>query len=239
MPQAGCRRLLRPVVIAPEEVCRRPGHRPARIAVLLREFGRPAAEPLIVHAALLAPEPIPLFLFSEAWEKFGEPIASALADDGLDEVVAALRNFALVERETVPDERNPVITMETIRLHRLVREVAAAREGEAREDMLRTLIEEMAAVYPREVFDDPKSWPRARTSRIGPDAPPVELGNQNAHGAELACHRATNKIRGAGRQVPRDFWLIVTIEKWKVAVGVVVQSCLFEAKSYNLVSKNQ
>ena len=82
-------------------------------------------------------------------------------------------------------------------------EVAAAREGEAREDMLRTLIEEMAAVYPREVFDDPKSWPRARhrgNHCFGPDAPPVELGNQNAHGAELACHRATNKIRGAGRQ---------------------------------------
>ena len=39
----------------------------------------PAAEPLIVHAALLAPEPIPLFLFSEAREKFGEPLASALA----------------------------------------------------------------------------------------------------------------------------------------------------------------
>ena len=36
----------------------------------------PAAEPLIVHAALLAPEPIPLFLFSEAREKFGEPLAS-------------------------------------------------------------------------------------------------------------------------------------------------------------------
>ena len=41
----------------------------------------PAAEPLIVHAALLAPEPIPLFLFSEAREKLGNP-ASALADDG-------------------------------------------------------------------------------------------------------------------------------------------------------------
>ena len=67
----------------------------------------------------------------------------------------------------------------------------------------------------------------------------VQHGNQNAHGAELACHRATNKIRGAGRQVPRDFWLIVTIEEWKVAAGVAVQSCLFEAKSYNLVSKNQ
>jgi predicted ATPase len=34
----------------------------------------PAAEPLIVHAALLAPEPVPLFLFSEAREKFGEPL---------------------------------------------------------------------------------------------------------------------------------------------------------------------
>ena len=36
----------------------------------------PAAEPLIAYAALLAPEPIPLFLFSEAREKFGEPLAS-------------------------------------------------------------------------------------------------------------------------------------------------------------------
>src|SRR5437016_5762238 len=47
------------------------------------------AEPLIVHAALLAPEPIPLFLFAEAREKFGEPLATWLAGDGLDEAVAA------------------------------------------------------------------------------------------------------------------------------------------------------
>lgn len=32
----------------------------------------PAAESLIVHAALLAPEPIPLFLFAERREEFGE-----------------------------------------------------------------------------------------------------------------------------------------------------------------------
>ena len=51
----------------------------------------PAAEPLIVHAALLAPEPIPVFLFSEGREKFGGPLASQLADDGLDEALAALR----------------------------------------------------------------------------------------------------------------------------------------------------
>jgi len=63
------------------------------------------AEPLLVHVALLAPEPIPLFLFAEAREKFGEPLASALAADGLDEAVAALRTFALVDRETIVDER--------------------------------------------------------------------------------------------------------------------------------------
>jgi hypothetical protein len=67
----------------------------------------PAAEPLIVYAALLAPEPIPLFLFGEAREKFGEPFASDLAGDGLNEAVAALRAFALVDREDIADERLP------------------------------------------------------------------------------------------------------------------------------------
>jgi tetratricopeptide (TPR) repeat protein len=133
----------------------------------------PAAEPLIVHAALLAPEPIPLFVFTEAREKFGEPLASALEGDGLDEAVAALRTFALIDRETIADERDPAITTDTIRLHRLVREVAAVRrEGEAREAALRALIEAMAAVYPGDsVFNDPQTWPRAR--RL--DAPAMSL----------------------------------------------------------------
>ena len=38
----------------------------------------PAAELLIGYAALLAPEPIPLFLFSEGRHEFGEPFASVL-----------------------------------------------------------------------------------------------------------------------------------------------------------------
>jgi tetratricopeptide (TPR) repeat protein len=123
----------------------------------------PAAEPLIVHAALLAPEPIPLFLFSEAREKFGAPLALVLEGDGLDEAVAALRAFALVDRETIADERDPAITIDCIRLHRLVRQVAAARcEGEAREGVRRILIEAVAAVYPGDVFSDPKAWPLAR-----------------------------------------------------------------------------
>src|SRR5262249_47274624 len=92
-----------------------------------------------------------------------EPLASALAGDGLDETVAALRAFALVDRETIEDERDPAITTDTIRLHRLVREVAAARRTDsAREEARRALVNAMAAVYPRDVYDNPSTWPRAR-----------------------------------------------------------------------------
>jgi tetratricopeptide (TPR) repeat protein len=124
----------------------------------------PAAEALIVYAALLAAEPIPLFFFSAGREKFGEPLASALEEDGLDEAVAALRAFGLVERVTIEDERDPTIATDAIRLHRLVRRVAAARmEGQARDQALRTLLEAMAAVYPEEeVLNNPTTWPWAR-----------------------------------------------------------------------------
>jgi tetratricopeptide (TPR) repeat protein len=102
-------------------------------------------------------------LFSEGREKFAKPFASAIAGEELDEAVAALLHFALVERETISDERDPSITTDCIRLHRLVREVAAARaKDEARNGMLRELADAVAAVYPRDVFSDPKGWPRAR-----------------------------------------------------------------------------
>jgi hypothetical protein len=121
----------------------------------------PAAEPLIVHAALLAPEPIPLFLFAEGREKFGEPLATALAADGLDEAVAALRTFALVDREVIVDDRDASIATAAIRLHRLVREVAAARrEGKARDQSRRALVTALDAVYPDDGFNSPTSWPR-------------------------------------------------------------------------------
>jgi tetratricopeptide (TPR) repeat protein len=121
----------------------------------------PAAEPLIIHAALLAPEPIPLFLFAEAREKFGERLALMLADDGLDEAMAVLRALALVDREAIVDERDASIAADAIRLHRLVREVAAARcEGASRDQSRRTLVAALAAVYPTAEIRNPTSWPR-------------------------------------------------------------------------------
>ena len=127
----------------------------------------PAAEPLIVHAALLAPEPIPLFLFSQGREKFGEPLATVLEGDGLDEAVAALRTFALIDRETVADERDPTIITDCIRLHRLVRQVAAARcEGEVRQGAQRVLVEALVAVYPENIWRDPHAWPPVPAARF-------------------------------------------------------------------------
>ena len=123
----------------------------------------PGAEPLIIYAALLAPEPIPLYLFSEAKERFQEPFASAIADDGLDEAVAALRTFALIDRETIADERDSTVTTDCIRLHRLVRQLAATRlDNEKRATIYGTLVEAVAAVYPDNVSDDPNTWRRAR-----------------------------------------------------------------------------
>ncbi len=152
------------------------------------------AEPLIVHAALLAPEPIPLFLFEEGRAAFGEPLATLLADDGLDEAIAALRSFALVDRESIPDERDPAIATDTIRLHRLVREVAGARrDGAAKEVARRALIEALAAVYPDDVEQHPADWPRAR--RL--DAPAMALAGAGLPlppGAEIAAGALLNDL---------------------------------------------
>jgi tetratricopeptide (TPR) repeat protein len=121
------------------------------------------AGPLIAYAAMLAPEPIPLFLFTEAREKLAQPLARTIASDGIDEPIAALLSFALLSRATAVDERDPTFTTDTIRLHRLVREIAADRIASGAKDRMRAvLVEALAALYPRDVFDDPATWPRAR-----------------------------------------------------------------------------
>jgi tetratricopeptide (TPR) repeat protein len=156
-----------------------------------------AAEPLLAHAALLAPEPIPLFLFSDAREKFGEPLASALAGDGLDKAIGALRAFALIDREAIADERDPAITTDCIRLHRLVRQVAAERRGGAARDAVQhALIEAVAAVYPRDVPDEPRAWPRAR--RLDAVALALAGGDDVAPGREATAAFLLN-LAGAYR----------------------------------------
>jgi tetratricopeptide (TPR) repeat protein len=123
----------------------------------------PGAEPLIVYASLMAPEPIPVFIFAEARAKFDVSFASALAGNGLDEAIAALRSFALIKRGLIVDERNETISTDALLMHRLVREISAARRTlPIRNAMRRTILNVLADLYPKDVFDDPSTWPRAR-----------------------------------------------------------------------------
>ena len=123
----------------------------------------PAAALLLAHAALLAPEPIPVFLFAEGREHLGEPLASRLAGLGLEDALAALRSFALVTREAIPDERDPSLLTDSLRLHRLVREVAPARLlPAARTAAQAALLAALAATYPAGTYNTPATWPRAR-----------------------------------------------------------------------------
>ena len=123
----------------------------------------PAAEPLIVAAAQLPPEPIPLFLFAEGREKLADGLDALLQGRGLERAVAALRRLALVETETIPDERDPGVKTEAIRLHRLIRTTAQwHRAGVAAAAVRKGLIAALASVYPVEIYDKPELWPRGR-----------------------------------------------------------------------------
>jgi hypothetical protein len=100
--------------------------------------------------------------------------------------VATLRAFALVDREWIVDERDVAKATHCIRLHRLVRVIAAARcDSSRRNSMLRALVGAMAEVCPRNVYDDPTTWARARRldiialGLVGDEATPP-------HGHELA-----------------------------------------------------
>lgn len=129
----------------------------------------PAAEPLLVAAALLPAEPIPLFLFAEGRTKLADGLDGLLAGRGLERAVAALRRLALVDLETIPDERDPAVTIETIRLHRLIRTVAGwRRDGDAATECRRSLIAALRVVYPDGTYYNPDTWPRVR--RLDPIA---------------------------------------------------------------------
>jgi tetratricopeptide (TPR) repeat protein len=124
----------------------------------------PAAGALLAHAAILPPEPIPLFLFRDGHEALDEPLKSGLAADGFDEALAALASFALIERQSVTDERDPAILTECFRLHRLVRQVADANDS-GRSGRAKALIRALKHIYPPDAFDQPQQWSRCRRMR--------------------------------------------------------------------------
>ncbi len=115
----------------------------------------PAAERLISFVSLLAPDPVPMFLFTEARAIFAADLGDACDEEELDEIVAALRAFALVARRPLTDDQNPDISTDVIEVHRLVREVVRAHIAPDEIDRMRRLLTNaLHTVYPRNDVDD-------------------------------------------------------------------------------------
>ena len=135
------------------------------------------AEILIKHAALLPLEPIPRFLFEEA-DCFGETLKGS---DGVDAAVKVLNSFTLISSREIEDERDPRHVTDTIKLHSLVRDAAAARWVPEEMSAARgTLISALDQVFPEDDYRVLTNWPRARRLEtpafhlIGGDAPVPE-----------------------------------------------------------------
>jgi tetratricopeptide (TPR) repeat protein len=139
-----------------------------------------------------------------------------LAEDGLDEALAALAGFALIEREEVADERDPSITTPCIALHRLVRAVAAAPVGDGAAAHA-SLIKAMAAVAPYDVFTSPVAWQKCRRLEIHALAL-LESANDDTLPAEQLAYVCT--IFAAYRQtVLGDFAAARPLYQRALAIG--------------------
>ncbi len=105
----------------------------------------PAAEALMAYLAQCAPERIPMTLVEGAVEDEAERM----------EALAALAEVSLLKHDPFEDG-TPAVTV-----HRLVQAVARARseaKGSA-QDAVERLIARLVAIYPKEGYSDPQSWP--------------------------------------------------------------------------------
>jgi tetratricopeptide (TPR) repeat protein len=123
----------------------------------------PAAELVMVYAAMLAPEPIPTRLLFDNCEYFGEPGASSLDSDGIGGALSALRAFSLIQREEMQDELQASITVDVIRIHRLVREIARSRRTTIqKKEIVARLMAAIESEFPYDEIQNPNVWPMLR-----------------------------------------------------------------------------
>jgi hypothetical protein len=138
----------------------------------------PAAEPLIVYAAMLPRENIPLFLFSENHHEFEQPFSEMIEGGGLEEALSELRAFALIEREEQMDEHDASFLTETFHLHTLVREIARCRrDTRTQQEIFGRLFRAIINSFRFEILNHPRVWPIQR--RLVPLAEPM-VENESA-----------------------------------------------------------
>ena len=185
------------------------------LAVAQAGARNPIARPLLQHIALLAAEPVPLALLRTGMTLDDPVLPGNSGGELFEDAVAVLRRLALVSREAVPDAAGLATANDSVRLHRLVRQIVAWDiPVEVRGRMRAALTHAMVTVYPVNVFDRPETWPRAHrldalakalvvpTSTIAPgaEAPALELLVGLAsyrHGPLGSYHEARQMFKAA------------------------------------------
>jgi tetratricopeptide (TPR) repeat protein len=108
---------------------------------------QPAAMQLLQLCAWLAPENIPLDLFTAHPDELPEPLGQVVADPlTLADTVGALVDYSLVRR-----------TEHQLTLHRLIQATAAASTTD---DSLTTVLTLLQVDLPEKVLSRPENWPR-------------------------------------------------------------------------------
>jgi hypothetical protein len=167
----------------------------------------PAAVQLLELAAFLAPEPIPLWLFSEHADRLDEPLRTTAADpDTLTDTVGALVGYSLVRRS--PDG---------FHVHRLVQAVIrhqlpAERQQATAEQVVALLV----ATSPGDP-DDPANW--ASYAALAPHVlATAPLIDSSALGRQVALNtirylQTRGDVHG-GRAVGEEL-----LARWRAALG--------------------
>jgi hypothetical protein len=113
---------------------------------------QPAAVQLLDLCAYLAPEPVPLDLFTEHSEQLPAPLGDVAGDPlAFAEKVGALVDYSLARR-----------TGAGLLLHRLVQVVIRQHGSDHPADPLPVVLRLLRADLPSEVVTTPQTWPRWR-----------------------------------------------------------------------------
>ena len=120
------------------------------------QVSAPAAVQLLELCAWLAPEPIPLDLFTVHYDQLPEPLAGTAADPvAFNDAVGALTDYSLARR-----------TGGSLIVHRLIQDVTrhrpTGRPTATADQALETVLALLRADLPDEVWGTPESWPRWR-----------------------------------------------------------------------------
>ena len=87
----------------------------------------PASKQLMEYAALAAPDPLPLSMLTDDEPPFGDTSTFSIDSFWLDEGLATLRTFALIDRGRVSTTYDQSVTMDAVTVHLLVRDIVTVR----------------------------------------------------------------------------------------------------------------